>query len=133
MSPIVAKNYILDNWNSYNLVDSREEMVSLLNILQACGENLDTLHDVCCNGYTMFADIVGTFEDDRDVVKALYEFNSFYTEGEFIDYMLDRIEDLKYDEYEDIASEIHSWTYDDEFSDTKVEKTEDGYVVRVWY
>ncbi len=132
MEKIQAKDYILSHWDEYNLVDTKEEMLGLLNILQACGENLDSLHDVCCNGYSVFADIVGTWDGDRDVVSSLYQFNSFFTESEFIDYMLDRIEDIKYEEGEP-AEEVRSWTYDEEPSDTKVVRTEDGYVVRVWY
>ena len=132
MEKIQAKDYILSHWDEYNLVDTKEEMLGLLNILQACGENLDSLHDVCCNGYSVFADIVGTWDGDRDVVSSLYQFISFFTESEFIDYMLDRIEDIKYEEGEP-AEEVRSWTYDEEPSDTKVVRTEDGYVVRVWY
>ena len=40
------KRYILSNWKEYDLVDSEEEMLKVLNILEAHDENLDSLHDI---------------------------------------------------------------------------------------
>ena len=35
---------MLDHWEAYDVADSKREFLELLNILQACGENLDSLH-----------------------------------------------------------------------------------------
>lgn len=72
------KIYILKNWQTYNLVNSQEEMRKLLNILEAHGENLDTLHDAT----NEFCGIYGAFSCDRDVVQALFDFNCFYNNKE---------------------------------------------------
>lgn len=39
--------------------------------------------------------------------------------------------DLKEDGYDDPVEEIREWTEGN--GDTQIEKTEDGYVVRMWY
>ena len=83
-----------------------------------------SLTDIWHNGYP--------WESDRELYDTIMQYNAFYTEAEFIDHMLERIAELKEDE-EDPAEVIHSWTYDGEMTDTKVYKTEDGYVIRVWY
>ena len=134
IKPITAKKYMLDNWNQYDLVDTKEEFLALINILQACGENIDSLHDVCFQGYDEFCDILGKWENDRDVVKSLYKFAGFFTEEEFIDYIMERWQEAN-DDGEDGTEYIRCITSDDpeDFSDTQITKTEDGYVVRVWY
>jgi hypothetical protein len=138
MEPITAKKWTLDHYDQYGLgLKDRSEMVALLNILQAADETLESLHECVFNGHREFMDIFHSdyrgWESDMDLYKTILEFNRFYTEREFIEYMLERWADLKEDGYEDPAAEIHTWTYDGEISDTKVYKTEDGYVVRVWY
>lgn len=76
------KEYILSNWKSYNVVDSREEMVKLLNILEAHNETLDSLHDVIFNNHEFFCGIYFNSgpKTDRDVVKTLYAYNCFYND-----------------------------------------------------
>ena len=132
MKPIIAKNYILDHWSEYNLgIKSRQEMLGLLNILQACDETLDSLHDAVFNGYDVFADIFGSWESDSEVVDALYQFNTFFTEDEFIDFILDQIQEMKEDGI-DYAETIGEWT-NGNIGDCFIERTEDGYVKRVYY
>lgn len=133
MDKITAKQYCVDHYAEYPFkMKDKAEMVALLNILQANNENLDSMHDAVFNGYGDFMGIFGRWDTDAELYDAVLQFNTFFDEKEFIDWMLEKIEDLEYDG-EDPAEEIKSWTYDDEPSDTKIVKTEDGYVVRVWY
>ena len=133
MSPIVAKEYTVSHFTEYPFgMKEKGEMISLLNILQANGENLDSMHNAVFNGYSEFMGIFGRWDTDAGLYEAVLQFNSFFSEGQFIDWMLEKIDDLKYDEIGP-AEEVKCWTFDEEPSDTKVIKTEDGYVVRVWY
>lgn len=75
------KEHILDNWRRYNVVDSKEEMVALLNILEAHDEDLDTMHDVymgntdtCCGIWFNFG-----VKNDRETVRSIFENNIFYS------------------------------------------------------
>ncbi len=137
---IIAKKWILDHFDQYGLgFTKRQEMVELLNILQAAGECLDSMHNCVCNGHREFMDIIHMghgWESDAELYDSIKEYNAFYTEEEFIEYIMDRWKDLK-DEWEEGDEEpqevIHHWTFEGEIADTKVYKTEDGYVVRVWY
>ena len=136
IQPITAKKWAMDHWQDYHIADTKEEFLGILNILQACGENLDSLHDVVVNGHKEFCDIWhdGYWGSDREVVEALYQFCTFYTEKEFIEMILDRREDYESDAEwcEDMRLEA-SDDMDDCDCDTNIIKTEDGYVWRVWY
>lgn len=46
IKPINGKQWVLDYWDQYDLDDSKQKMLELLNILQACDETLDSLHKV---------------------------------------------------------------------------------------
>lgn len=133
--PITAKEYLIKNWKAYKVADSKADFVALLNILQACGENLDGLHNAFFNGYSEFCDIYHgqPWESDREVADALKEFCSYYTEKEFIDMILDRRAD--FETSTEWSEEILAMTTDeaDGDNDTQILKTDDGYVVRVWY
>lgn len=133
--PITAKEYILKSWAAYRVADTKEEFVALLNILQACGENLDSLHNAVFNEHFEFCDIYhgGAWDSDRELADSLREFCTFYTEKEFIDMILERREN--YDTSAEWAEEIQSETTDepDGNNDVQILKTDDGYVVRVWY
>lgn len=119
------KQYILNNWNAYDIVDSIEEMLVLLNILEAHKENLDSLHDVPYQGYTEFCGIVGTYEDDRDVVSALFEHDVFY----------ETMEDLHRVIMEDIECSYNDgeMTLEEYLETEDIRKTSDGYVRVLWY
>ncbi len=129
---IVAKQYLVDNWEMYDLTDSQEEFIAILNILQACGENIDSLHQAYINGEHNFCEIFhpGGWNSERDIVSALYEYCTFYTEQEFIDMILDKRED--FDSDEEYVEEMRCEAFD-ENPDVQISKTEDGYVVRVRY
>lgn len=88
-----VKNYTLANWEKYNLVNSHEEMVKLLNILEAHGESIETLHEAE-NEFCGISRNGGNFENDKDTVRALYEFNEFYADKEeFYEIMIILAED----------------------------------------
>ncbi len=135
IQPITAKEYLIKNWKAYRVADSKEDFVALLNILQACGESLDSLHNAFFNGYSEFCDIYHgqPWESDREVADTLKEFCSFYIEKEFIDMILDRRAD--FETSTEWSEEIFAKTTDetDGDNDTQISKTDDGYVVRVWY
>lgn len=81
---------IADNYKKYNLVDTKEDMIALLNILEAHKETLDSLH----NAEDSFCSIYGNWKSDRDVVNALFEYNAFYTsEKEFFQTMEENAKD----------------------------------------
>ncbi len=136
IKPITAKKWLMDHWQSYDVADSKEEFLQLLNILQACGENLDTLHDVYLNGATEFCDIFHNgrgWESDREIAATLYEFCTFYTEKDFIEMILDRAED--YESSQEWSEEMRLEASDDPKdcdNDCQITKTEDGYVRRIW-
>ncbi len=134
VKPITAKKWLLGHWADYGVTNSKEKFLALLNILQAVGENLDTLHDVYLNGEDEFCDILhnGSFESDREVADALFEFCTFYTEEEFIEMILDRAED--YETSEEWSEDIKQETSDapEDNNDCQITRTEDGYVRRIW-
>lgn len=137
IKPITAKKYLLCNWQKYDVVDTKDDFVALLNVLQACDENLDSLHDAATQGYE-FCDILGNWQTDREVVNSLNQFCHFFTEEEFIDYIMERWQEEKESYgYSDSAGTeyIRKITSDDnrDYCDTQITKTDDGYVVRVWY
>ena len=134
MEPITAKKYVVEHYYQYPFgMKNKEEMIALLNILQANGENLDTMHDAVFNGYGDFMDIFGRWDTDRELYESVLAFNQFFTEEQFIEWVLEKMIDLKDDGFDDPAEEIRTWTDDKESSDTRIIRTEDGYVVRVHY
>lgn len=73
------KEHILSHWNEYNLVNSEEEMLKLLNILEAHEENLDTLHDISMGNTSWLCGILfNNAPTDREVKDDLFEYNAFY-------------------------------------------------------
>ncbi len=135
LEPIVAKDYKLKNIKNYGFDMNKSEFISLLNILQSYGETLDSMHDVIANGYTKFCDITrfSGWNSMQELSDTLSEFAVFFTEKEFIDWIIERVGDLKEDGFEDPVEEIRRWTYQDDISDTRIYKTEDGYVMQVSY
>lgn len=121
--------WILANWSQYNLVDSREEMVELLNILEKHGETIDALHDAGGCLDTDFCDIMmKNIQNDRDVVRRLKEYNLFFkTEEEFMFYVMETAKAFE-ESAEDFLKQAET---DKSFLDYM--KTEDGYVVQLHY
>ena len=127
------REYILNNYNQYGIEDikTKEDMIVLLNILEAHDETLDGLHDV--QPYDMFCDIFFNYSgvDDNYVYNTLFEYNIFYASKKalvdglresFEEY--DEIKTLDDDELIDYISE--NW-------DDVITKTTDGYVRTLYY
>lgn len=76
------RNYILSNWEKYDLTDTKEDFIYLLNVLESHDENIDSLHSAVFNGREWFCGYYGTFDTDREVVKVLLGDHSFYTDWE---------------------------------------------------
>ena len=131
------RQYIIDNWQAYNLTDTKEEFIALLNCLEANGETIDSLHDVAFNGYDEFMGIWGHFENDRDVVEAVFEFSCFFTLEDFKEYLYEQLAEAKED-YEKTHDDyfLRSF-YEDHFTDDnpdcRITRTTDGYVKTVRY
>lgn len=116
-------SYMLKNWQSYNVVDSEEDFTILLNMLEANGETLDSLHHTYFNGLDEFMGIIGFWDSDRDIASAVFEFNIFYKDIEEL--ALCVIENAWFDDIE--VSEL----IDDMLPNLK--KTYNGYVQRIYY
>lgn len=131
------RDYIIKHWKKYNLTDTKEEFVALLNILESYGETIDSLHNTTLNDTKVFCGIVGEFANDRDTVAALFEFNTFLeTPGEVAAVIYDKIEyyrDCCDYTQEEINAEIKATFCDDIYSDEKIDKTRDGYVYKIAY
>ena len=135
IQPITARDYIVSHWKKYNLTDSKKDFIALINILQACNESLDSLHEAYINGDHEFCDIYHgeAWDDEREIVTALFEYSTFYTETEFIDYIIERQAD--YDSMEEYTEAIQDETTDDSDgnNDVQISRTADGYVIRLWF
>ena len=142
------KQYILKNYDKYGIMVSdtfkfnpdkarpltQKEMLGLLNILEAHGETLDSFHDASFNGEGFFCELWSSFENDNDTYNALMQFNQFFTESEFIDWMIEHVTDEidNYGNYEEAMESIKKVAFDDA-CDESIIKTEDGYVRIVRY
>lgn len=111
------KAYIMENWQAYNIVDSKEEMKKLLNILEAHGENLDTFHAATSG----FCGIYGEFANDRDTAQTLFNFNCFYNSREEMETIC-----------REDAEEVCGITLKEYLEGEDIRKTSDG-LVRVLY
>ena len=114
---IKRRKYILSNWKAYGIAESEEEMKKILNILEAHDETLDSMHDASMGNRD---ECCGIFfepgEDDRTVVKVLYDFNIFYPS---LEEMRKAYEELTEDTDETVAEFVES---------EDIRKTTDGYV-----
>lgn len=137
------REYILSNWQAYDLTDTYAEFVALLNCLEAYGETIDSLHDVAMNGYDEFIGVYhsGGFKNDREVVEAVFEFSCFFTLEDFKAYLYEQLEEAKQDE-ENETNETYKGMYlemfytdnfTDDNPDCQIVKTSDGYVKKVRY
>lgn len=117
------KQYILEHWSEYDMVDSREEMLALLNILEAHGESLDSLHDVTFGNTDRVCSILfnSTPETDREVVEGIREHNVFYATH---DALMEAMKELA----EDCGGSV-----EETLEGEDVRQTSDGYVRVLWY
>lgn len=126
------KEYILNHFNEYHITNekgqpiTRADMLALLNILESQGETLESFHDVAFNGDMEFCGIYGEYNTDSDTYNALTDHHLFLSDAEFIDYMLEQIQDYTADGSTDVAEFF-------KLSDSNIYKTTDGYVIRFDY
>lgn len=116
---IEHKDYIVRNFNKYGIrgIKSADDMIELLNILQAHDETLESFH----GGHSEFCGIFGDMPDDNETYKALIEFNCFYRTLE---------------EYLEIArenAEYDGLTIEEYTEYETLYQTEDGYVLFLEY
>ena len=118
------KQYILNNWEAYNIVDSQEEMIKVLNILEAHNENLDTMHDVIMGNTEWLCGIlIGSAPStDGEVKDILYDFNCFYK----------TMEELKED-IRELAEECCNQSVDEFLEFEDIRQTSDGFVRVLYY
>lgn len=114
-------NHIISNYDKYNLsLDSQEDMLRLLNILEAHGETLDSLHD-CRGQFDGFCNKVNVYDDivtDAELADGILATNAFYkSKEEFLSCYLDD------DDYQDY---VELWEDNIKHGDTI--QTTDGYV-----
>lgn len=76
------KAFLLKHWSLYNLTDTKEDFIILLNILEAHEETIDSLHNVVVNGLPSFCDIEGDFNTDQELVSALFEYHNYFVNEE---------------------------------------------------
>lgn len=134
-----VRDYILENWQKYNLTDTKKEFIALVNILEPADLTIDDLHDVVFNGHDEFFDIVDIgnyWQTDRDVVESVTSTASFYTVDEFAERLTEELENAKkYDETHEDGDEVdyfYRQYFTDEWFDTVITQTTDGYVIRVY-
>lgn len=113
----------------HNKPITEEQYIELLDILQANGETIESFYAVAnnTNEFCGIYKMSGCFEDNSEVFNALMEHHIFLSDNEFIDWILEKIQEDK-EEGEDYAQHIHDYTYGD--SDTQIYKTAHGYVIR---
>ena len=143
LEPITAKAWMVKNWDKYEMpsIESKEEFIGLLNILQSHNLTLEDMHDCVCNGYDEFMYFWNHegWETMDDLYRAICQYNSFYTEEEFTEWIIEQVDELKSEGWDDPIDEIKSWTYGKDFmyegwpTDTMIFKTEDGYVRQITY
>ena len=115
------KQYILDNWKQYDLVDSKEDMLALLNILEANEENLDSLHAA---EYTR--EFCGIWSSENlgngsEIVEAMFSYYQFFSSYKEMMALFNECaieDDMSLDEY---------IQYED------IIKTSDGYIRKLHY
>ena len=134
-----VRDFIIDNWQKYDLTDTKKEFIALVNILESADLTIDDLHDVICNGYDEFFDIIDIgdyWQTDRDVVESVMNCASFFTLDEFSAFLTDELEFAKnYDNTHEDGDEVeyfYKQYFTDEWCDCTITQTADGYVIRVY-
>ena len=126
--------YMLANWQKYNLVDTRDEFIALLNICEALDETIDNIHDVVINGGFCGTSACDYWESERDVVESLFYFSTFYTLENFKAFLYDELkfayeEDADGDNY-GVGLFVDTYIRNENY-DCDIVETRDGYVVTI--
>lgn len=99
MEKITGKERMIATWPRYNIksIKSTSEFIELLNILQSRNLSIEDMHNTVMNGDSEFMGIwnYGGWETMDDLYKAILEYNTFFTEAEFIDWIIEMQEELK--------------------------------------
>ncbi len=142
MEKIYSKKWLIDNWQKYEItcISNESEFVGLLNILQSHNLTLDDMHNCVVNGECEFMTFwnYGGWATMDDLYQAILKYNTFFDGKEFIEWILEKQEDLKHEGYEPVK-EIKKWTYAENWMynghhvDTMIVKTDDGYVLQITY
>ena len=113
----------------HNKPITEKQYIELLDILQANSETIESFYEVAnnTNEFCGIYKMSGCYEDNTEVYNALMEHHIFLSDNEFIDWILEKIQEDK-EEGEDYAQHIHDYTYGN--SDTQIYKTAHGYVIR---
>ncbi len=129
---IPGYEHMVANFSRYGIshIESKEDMVWLLNVLQANEENLDSLYDFY-NGYSgrIFCSIHMTHVDTvDDIYLALKEYHYFYSSYEEMQ------RDIQQIIAENDAAEFYQSVEDYiERGGDQFMKTRDGYVRKIFY
>lgn len=131
---ISGYDYMVNHWQQYDVVNSKSDFIELLNILQANGETLESLNDCYQNDDREFMYIIGRWDSRREIAETVKEFNIFYTELDFISWIISQENEIGSD-YDDLNDYIN---YFQEVAagnngDHQIYKTKNGYVRRIWY
>ncbi len=143
MDKIHAKKWLISQWKKYEIKSIKEEseFIGLLNILQSHGLTLEDMHRCVVNGEREFMTFISTSDGWNtldELYKAILEYNTFFTEKEFVNWILEWQEELN-SEGDDPAEVIKEWTYSEDWLyeghpvNVMIVKTEDGYVKQEIY
>lgn len=127
--------YMLNNWQAYNLTDTKEEFISLLNVCEAVGETIDSIHDAYINGGFCGISACDEWNDEREIVDSLLYFSTFYTVEDFKERLYEELNfayeyDNEHGGNEETESFIHTYI-NNEDNDTEITETHDGYVITI--
>lgn len=120
------KEYVLNNWQKYNLTDTKEEFVALLNILETTNETIDDIHNVVINGGYIGISVNDVWNDEREVVDSLFYFSAFYTLDKFKELLYEELSFCKDNEEEEYFIETY---IRENNNDVEIFETSDGYVI----
>lgn len=116
-----VKQHILENYQKYDVTNSKEEMLGLLNVLEAYGKTLDDLHQASSDEETEFCNVIlqKPAKSVRELAEVLLEYNIFYVSKEkFTERMKQLAKELDMTEEEYMKS-------------ISFHKTSDGIVVEI--
>ncbi len=114
--------YQVRHFNSYKLgYEDEAELESLLNMLQANNETLDSLHNAAFNGHRNFMGIFGSWDNDLELAEAVREFNIFDSS---LNSLATRIADNAF---------FNDETIEENLGNCELYKTHDGFVERLHY
>lgn len=129
------RDYMLANWQDYNLVETEKEFIALLNVCEALNETIDNIHDVVINGGCCGISACDSWESEKEVVESLFYFSTFYTLNDFMGFLYEELK-FAYDEDADGDNYGVGFFVDTYIRNTNhdcvIQETHDGYVVTIY-